>query len=72
MKRSKFDIRRTIEVEGLGKITASQGTLNFISIALSESSKMYKLNKCAYLEKLNYERSRQIYEILASHGFYTN
>lgn len=70
MKKSKFDVRRTVEIEGLGKITASQSTLNFISIALKESAILYRLKKYDFIADLNYKRGQQIYEALESFGFY--
>ena len=37
MKKSKYDVRRTVEVEDWGKITANASALNSICIALYES-----------------------------------
>lgn len=40
MKKSKFDIRRTVELEECGKITATAGALNSISIVLMEAANL--------------------------------
>lgn len=70
MEKSKFDIRRTVEVEQLGKITASQGTLNAISIALSEASKMDYLIGYYTTADLKKRQSDQIYKELKKYNFY--
>lgn len=70
MKKSVFDIRRTIEVTGLGKITASQATLNTISIALSEAAHKYYSEGCNALADAAQEQSDQIYAELKKHGLY--
>nr|DAO12312.1 MAG TPA: hypothetical protein [Bacteriophage sp.] len=70
MTTSKFDIERTIEVERLGKITASQGALNSIAIALYEASRLDYSRKCYATAEL-YKRQRdQIHEELEKHNFF--
>lgn len=72
MKRSKYDIRRTVEVDGFGKITARAGTLNSISIVLMEDANYNRKtgnNKMADIRDI---QSDQIYRALATTGFYEN
>lgn len=72
MKKSKFDIRRTIEVEQLGKITATAGTLNSISIILMESANLNRRHGCYETADLLDRQSNQIYTALAATKFYKN
>ena len=70
MKKSKFNIRQTIEIEGLGKITASQGALNNIAIALAEASKAQYLKGYTATAEQSRMQSRQIYAELKKYGLY--
>lgn len=70
MKKSKYDIRRTVEVEQWGKITATAGALNSISSALFEASKLDRSRGCDAIANLKERQSNQIYNALAATGFY--
>lgn len=70
MKKSKYDIRKTVEIEDLGKITATASALNRLSIALSESSKYDEWHGFITTAKLKRRQGRQIYEALKATGFY--
>lgn len=72
MKKSKYDIRRTVEIEGWGKITATASTLNSISIMLSVSSELNKKQGFIFSAELRDRQSQQIYEALKAVGFYDN
>lgn len=73
MKKSKFDVRRTVEIEGLGKITTTQSTLNKLSIALMEASKYNgQLGIAGVTTDGFYRQSKQIFDILEATGFYKN
>lgn len=70
MKKSKFDIRRTVEVEDYGKITATASALNSISIALREAAIFNRRQRCEATANLRERQSKQIYDALAKTGFY--
>ena len=72
MKKSKFDIRRTVELEECGKITATAGALNSISIVLIEAANLNQKQGCKATADLRYRQSKQIYDALAKTGFYKN
>lgn len=72
MKKSKFDIRRTVELEECGKITATAGTLNSISIALMEAANLNRKQGCEATANLRDRQSKQIYDALAKTGLYKN
>lgn len=72
MKESKFDVMKTVEIEGLGEITATQGALNAISLALKESSKWNESNGCDFMSRLYYRQAHQIYKALELSGFYND
>jgi hypothetical protein len=46
MKKSKFDIKRTVKLEECGKITATAGALNSISIVLMEAANLNRKQGC--------------------------
>lgn len=70
MKKSKYDIRRTVEVEDWGKITARASTLNSISIMLSVSSELNRRQGFIPTAELRDRQSQQIYEVLKATGLY--
>ena len=70
MKKSKYDVRKTIEVEDYGKITASASTLNSISIILMEAAKLNRMQGLNETANLMERQSKQIYNDLAKTGFY--
>lgn len=72
MKKSKFDIRRTVELEECGEITAAAGALNSISIALMEAANLNRRQGCEATANLRDRQSKQIYDALAKTGFYKN
>lgn len=72
MKKSKYDVRRTVEVEDLGKITATAGALNGISLVLSESANLNRRQGLRAIANLRDRQSKQIYNFLAKTGFYEN
>lgn len=72
MKKSKSDIRRTVELEECGKITAAAGALNSISIVLMEAANLNRRQGCEATANLRYRQSKQIYDALAKTGFYKN
>lgn len=70
MKKSKFDIRRTVELEECGKFTATAGALNGISIVLMEAANLNRRQGCEATANLRERQSKQIYNALAKTGFY--
>ena len=70
MKKSKFEIRRTINVEQWGKITAESSTLNSISLVLRESAKLNERIGADATARLRKRQAKQIYDGLAKTGFY--
>ena len=72
MKKSKFEIRRTVEVEDWGKITANASALNSISIVLFEAAELNRRQGADATARLRERQSKQIYDALAKTGFYKN
>lgn len=72
MKKSKYDVRRTVEVEDYGKITATASALNSISIVLMEAANLNRRQGCEVVANLRDRQSKQIYNALAKTGFYKN
>ena len=72
MKKSKYDVRRTVEVEKLGKITATAGALNLISLVLTESANLNRRQGFRATADLRDRQSKQVYDTLAKTGFYEN
>lgn len=70
MKKSKFNIRRTVDLEQWGKITARAGALNNICIALYESAEFNKRQEDYATADLRLRQRDQIYNALATTGFY--
>ena len=70
MKKSKYDVRRTVEIERWGKITATSGTLNSLSIMLMELASKYRKEGNKEIADLRDRQSDQIYSMLARSGFY--
>ena len=70
MKKSKWEIRRTVEVSVLGKITATAGTLNSLSILLMELADKNRKDGQNAIADLRDEQSYQIYAALRKTGFY--
>lgn len=70
MKKSKYDIRRTIEVENYGKITATASALNSISIVLMEAANYNRKIGANKMADLRDKQSDQIYNALKETGFY--
>lgn len=70
MKKSKYDVRRTVEIEHWGKITATAGTLNSLSIMLMESANKYRKEGNKETADLRDRQSDHIYSALARSGFY--
>lgn len=70
MKKSKWEIRRTVEVSVLGKITATAGTLNSLSILLMELADKNRKDGQNAIADLRDEQSYQIYDALKKTGFY--
>lgn len=62
MKKSKFDIRRTVELEECGKITATAGALNSISIVLMEEANLNRKQGYEETANLRSRQSKQIYD----------
>ena len=70
MKKSKYEVRKTVEVSVLGKITATTGALNSISILLMELADLNRKNGQNDIADLRDEQSYQIYDALRKSGFY--
>lgn len=70
MKKSKYDIIRTVEVEEWGTITAEAGALNSISYVLSEAANFNRDQGLNFTANLRDRQSQQIYDALAATGFY--
>ena len=70
MKKSKWEIKRTVEVSVLGKITATAGTLNSLSILLMEIADKNRKDGQNAIADLRDEQSYQIYDALRKTGFY--
>lgn len=70
MKKSKYDIRRTVEIKDLGKITATGSALNSISIILMETAILNQKQGYETVANLRGRQSKQIYAALAKTGFY--
>ena len=60
----------TVEIKGLGTITASEDALNLLSILASEASNGFKKRGREMLSEEAKEIAYEIYEELASIGFY--
>ena len=60
----------TVNIEGLGRITASKDVLNYISIAMSEASYHFELKGLSALQKEAKEYANAIYNELDSKGYY--
>lgn len=52
MKKSKYDIRRTVEIEDWGKVTATASALNSISIILMEAASLNRKQGCEVVANL--------------------
>lgn len=72
MAKSKFDIRRTVEVEDFGKVTAKASALNSISIALMEAAQLDRKRGLEASANIRDRQSNQIYNALKATGFYKN
>lgn len=72
MTKSKFDIRRTVEIEDFGKITAKASTLNSISIVLMEAAQLDRKRGFEACANIRDRQSNQIYNALKATGFYKN
>ena len=70
MKKSKYDVRRTLEIENWGKVTATASALNSISIMLMEAASLNRKQGCEVVANLRDRKSKQIYDALAETGFY--
>lgn len=70
MKKSKYDVRKTIEISGFGKITATADTFNSISIILMEAANYNRKIGANEMADLNDKQSDEIYNALAKTGFY--
>lgn len=70
MKKSKYDVRRTVEIEDWGKVTATASALNSISIILMEAASLNRKQACEVVANLRDRQSKQIYDALAETGFY--
>jgi hypothetical protein len=70
MKKSKYDVRRTLEIENWGKVTATASALNSISIMLMEAASLNRKQGCEVVANLRDRQSKQIYDALAETGFY--
>lgn len=70
MKKSKYDIRRTINIEDLGKITTSQGAFNSIGLLFGEAAYRYESIGANALAKSARQKQEQIYTKLKEYGFY--
>ena len=62
----------TVDVVGLGKITATQEVLNAILIAFMHQSNYYKNDGKTWNAELADTRSHSIYDALAKVGYYDN
>jgi hypothetical protein len=60
----------TVEIKGIGKITASKDALNTISIAFDEAAQWNKENGYDAFEERFANASQTIYEALLKAGFY--
>lgn len=60
----------TVNIEGLGKITASKELLNEISLAFAHERNYYILKGYESLEERSEQRADDIYNSLAKIGFY--
>ena len=72
MEKSKYEIRRTVELEYCGKITATAGALCSICIALQESADLNRKQGYEATANLRDRQSRQIYDALKKTGFYND
>lgn len=70
MKKSKWEIKRTVEISVLGKITATAGTLNSLSILLMEFADKNRKDGQNDIADLRDEQSYQIYDALKKTVFY--
>lgn len=70
MKKSKFDIRRTIEIDGMGKVTASQGAFTSMALLFSEAALRYESIGANTLAKSARKKYEQVRTALESYGFY--
>lgn len=70
MKKSKYDVRRTVEVEDWGKITAKANALNSICIALYESAELDRRRGFDATANLRLRQRDQIYNALVATGLY--
>lgn len=62
----------TVNIEGLGKITASKYVLKALSIAFSNSATYYMRGNKFSLSEQEENRSNAIYDELSKVGYYDN
>ena len=60
----------TVNIEGLGKITASKETLNMLHVAFFEHAELAANNRKALQALVADERSTAIFKALDSVGYY--
>lgn len=62
----------TLNVEGLGKITASKEVLNAISLAFTHEKKYYEADGRVWIASQAGVRANSIYDALSKVGYYDN
>lgn len=60
----------TVELKGIGKVTASKEVLNLLSIWATEASRVYEGRERHYMAKEAQEASSSIFEALEETGYY--
>ena len=63
-------MRRTVEIEGFGKITAEDSTLNMISLWASMADEKWTQDAAYGIAKEAKEASMTIYNFLNEKGYY--
>lgn len=62
----------TVNIEGLGKITASKYVLSALSLAFSNSATYYMKGNMFFLSEQEENRSNAIHDELSKVGYYDN
>lgn len=62
----------TIELKGIGKVTASKEVLNLIAIWAGQAAESYEVKGLNALKRQATEADKEIYDALDKTGYYNN
>lgn len=69
-KQERIGEIMTVNIEGLGKITASKDVLNIISLAFAHESNYYITKGYEASEEISEQYANDIHNLLAKTGYY--